>query len=389
MLWAWFRKAWRSLSRLRLGVILLALVLGAVVLGTLFPQQPRDANASNWWAAVRDRYGFLYRPLRTLGLFDLYGSLWFQGLLGLLLLSTVACFLNRVWPLGRVVFRPRTRLPAERFEKASLRAQLRFPSCEAAETALRDTLRRRRYRVQVEGRALPGSRTQHRLHLRADRHRLPRLGTLLTHVGLISLLFFAVWGGLRGWRVASLAVNSQERTLVGQGTGVKLNCTGLTVLRYEDGTPRDYRADITVFDQKDEELTRAVVRVNHPLKHAGVNYYLQGYHLSQPSGGTSPGSGTCDVTLNAVHDPGYGLVIAAGLCLLCGVTLTFHLPHRRLWARLEPGGEVALVGSTSWDEERFGAQFESLVAELREGVAQPQAETGPIEGQSGDGEKGG
>ena len=50
--------------------------------------------------------------------------------------------------------------------------------------------------------------------------------------------------------------------------------------------------------------------------------------------------------------------------LLLGLTLTFHFPHRRLWARLEPSGETALVGSTGWDKERFTRQFEALVMDL-------------------------
>ncbi len=345
----WLSRAWRFLSQLRLGVILLALVLVAVAVGTLFPQKPQDAEVGVWWDAVRDRYGFLYGPLRALGLFDLFRTRWFQALLGLLLLSTLACFLKRVWPLTRVVLRPRTWLPVERFARADLRVTLTFPSAQAAEAALRAALRRRRYRVQVE----PSGDER---HLRADRHRLPRLGTLLTHAGLMALLLGAAWGGLRGWREPALAVGPGETAVVGHGTGVGLRCDRLEVLRYDDGTPRDYRAEVILVDGAGSELARGTLRVNHPLTHSGVSYYLQGYRLDE--------AGACDVTLSAAHTPGYGLVIAAGLCLLCGVTLTFHFPHRRLWARLGPRGETTLVGSSTWDRERFARHFAALVAEL-------------------------
>jgi cytochrome c biogenesis protein len=175
----WFRRAWRYLSRLRLGVILLTMLLGAIIAGTLFPHLPQQTDPDAWWQALRDRYGALYDPLRALGLFDPFGSFWFQGLLALLLLSALACFLNRVWPLGRVVFRPRIPLPAERFERAALRADMRFPSSQAAESALRAALQRRRYRVQTESWAPSKDPSQRQLYLRADRHHLPRLGTLL------------------------------------------------------------------------------------------------------------------------------------------------------------------------------------------------------------------
>jgi cytochrome c biogenesis protein len=345
----WLRKTWRSLSRLRLSVILLSLLLVAVGMGTLFPQAPREADTTAWWNAVRDRYGFLYGPLRALGVFDLFGTVWFQGLVGLLLLSTLACFLNRVRPLSRVVLRPRTRLPAERFERAALRAAMTFPSAQAAEAALQAALRRRRYRVQVE-------QGKDWRYLRADHHRLPRLGTLLTHASLIVLLFGVAWSGLRGWRAPALTVGPDGTTSVGHGTGVGLRCDRFEIVHYDDGTPRDYRADVILVGRDGDELTRGTVRVNHPLSHAGASYYLQGYRLTE--------TGTCDVTLSAVHDPGFRWIIAAGLGLLAGVTLTFHFPHRRIWARLGPSGETRLVGSTAWDKERFARQFEVLVAEL-------------------------
>jgi len=344
----WLRKIWPAFSRLQMAVVLLAALLVTIAVGTLFPQTPAVAGKA-WWAALRDRYGPLYGPLRALGLFNLFQTPWFWGLAALLLFSTLACFLNRVWPLGRVILRPRTRLPGERFERADLRATLAFASPQSAETALRTALRRRRYRVQVEP-------TQDTRHLRADRHRLPRLGTLLTHASLMALLAGAGWSGLCGWR-ESLTVTSEQSTPVGHGCSVSLRCERFTVQSHADGTPRATRADVVLSAANGAELSRGAIRINHPLTFAGISYYLQGYRLS--------GSASCHVTLTAVHDPGYGWVIAAGFGLLAGVTLTFHFPHRRIWARIGPTGEMALAGSTAWDKERFARQFEALVSELR------------------------
>jgi cytochrome c biogenesis protein len=41
------------------------------------------------------------------------------------------------------------------------------------------------------------------------------------------------------------------------------------------------------------------------------------------------------------HDPGQPIIWLAYLCLISGLALTFYLPRRRLWARLEPGPESA------------------------------------------------
>jgi cytochrome c biogenesis protein len=349
-------KAWRALYRLRTGVILLIALLGAVVSGTLFPQAPQAGASAAWWDAVRDRYGLLYAPLRALGLFDVFDAPWFRGLLGLLALSTLACFLNRLRPLVRLVLQPRIRLPEARFERGALRARLTFSTTQAAESALRAHLRG--YRLQVE-------RNDDELYLRADRQRLSRWGTLLTHASLVLLLLGAAWGNLRGWRAPALAVRADQVTEVGHGTGVGLRCERFEITRYDDGTPRDYRADVTLVGAGGKQLAQGTLRVNHPIKRAGVRYYLQGYRLNE--------SGACDVTLSAVHDPSHGLLLIAGLGLLLGTTLTFHLPHRRLWARLRPSGEVALVGATDWDQARFARQFEDLVNDLEEAAARAQS----------------
>ncbi len=361
MLRVWFHKGWRTLSQLRLAVILLALILAVIFVGTLLPQFPHHIEpahidytktswAADWWSAVQARYGVLYAPLRALGLFDLFGSLWFQGLVALLALSTTACLLNRLGPLARVALRPRVHLPRERFERATLRAGLAFPSPQAAESALVTSLKRRRYTVHVE-------RDAQGRHLRADRHRLLRLGTLLSHFSLIALLLAAAYGGLTGWRTSAIEATSDRPVPVGHGTGVWLRCDDLQVLRYADGTPQDYRAHVTLTDDDGRTLTEGVVRVNGPLSYAGVGYYLRGYRI---------GDGGCRVTLQAVHDPGFGPVIAAGLGLFLGVTLTFYFPHRRIWARIGPSGETTLVGSSAWDQERFARQFARLAAELQE-----------------------
>jgi cytochrome c biogenesis protein len=72
--------------------------------------------------------------------------------------------------------------------------------------------------------------------------------------------------------------------------------------------------------------------------------------------------------LIAKRDPGQGIVWAAFLCLIAGITITFYRPRRRLWARLAPNGELGLVfrADRYVDVEReFGALLDDLVAARR------------------------
>ncbi|MFI5200472.1 MAG: cytochrome c biogenesis protein ResB, partial [Candidatus Limnocylindrales bacterium] len=48
--------------------------------------------------------------------------------------------------------------------------------------------------------------------------------------------------------------------------------------------------------------------------------------------------------LVAKEDPGQPIVWFAFLSLITGLLITFYLPRRRIWARLEPSGELRIVG---------------------------------------------
>ena len=69
--------------------------------------------------------------------------------------------------------------------------------------------------------------------------------------------------------------------------------------------------------------------------------------------------------LIAKHDPGQGLIWLAFLLLIVGITITFYLPRRRVWARVAPDGRLGLV----WRSDRyvnvdreFGRLLDDLVA---------------------------
>jgi cytochrome c biogenesis protein len=72
--------------------------------------------------------------------------------------------------------------------------------------------------------------------------------------------------------------------------------------------------------------------------------------------------------LIAKNDPGQGLVWLAFTMLIVGLSITFYLPRRRVWARIGQDGRLAIVGRSDRyvDFEReFGALLDDLVAVRR------------------------
>lgn len=110
----------------------------------------------------------------------------------------------------------------------------------------------------------------------------------------------------------------------------------------------------------------------------GTPIVEDGYPMALAAGEASPAQGT-DFSVGvksfgqytlliAKKDPGQGFVWTAFALLITGLAITFYLPRRRIWARISPSGEVALVNRSDRyvDVEReFGRLLDDLVAARR------------------------
>jgi cytochrome c biogenesis protein len=268
-------RLWRFLGSTGLAVVLLiAVVLGALV-GTLFPQFTPDraadaAAVARWLAAAQEKYGFLFRLYQALGLFDVYHSPWFLALVAALVLNTVVCTIDRLRVLWKAVTaKPRVEHAETFYERMPHRISLAVASVEQGEQALRRVLGRRRYHVVAE-------RQSGVTYLFAERNRLARLATLVTHTSLVLLLFGFLWSGWGGWRERAVALGPGQVYDVGHGQSFAVRSDGLEIERYPNGQPSDYRAHLAVLE-KGTEVKRKTVRVNDPLTYRGVSFYLYSY----------------------------------------------------------------------------------------------------------------
>ena len=99
--------------------------------------------------------------------------------------------------------------------------------------------------------------------------------------------------------------------------------------------------------------------------------------LAGPGDSAAPDGVDFDVTVDAIsaysgiiarRDPGAPIVWASFVLLILGLAITFYFPRRRVWARIEPAGEVRLAAHADRyvDLRReFGALLADLVARRR------------------------
>ena len=211
------------------------------------------------------------------GLFRVFSSPWFAALATILVLSIVACTLDRLPRLWRDVRDVRVvqsesyfdpRLPhravvgAEHAGAAGSIAEGRLDADDVAAT-----LRRR-------GFAVTRAETAEATFVYGDRHRYTKLATLLTHTGLVGFLIAGAVTGTLGYETVVFLADGQSAPVqpVGTPDNLLVKNLGFSAPRNPDGTFADFYSDIVVY-RGGEELARKRIRVNDPLTVAGFTFH--------------------------------------------------------------------------------------------------------------------
>jgi cytochrome c biogenesis protein len=222
---------------------------------------------------LHDRYDPIFGVavvdvLERLDVFHVFSSWWFSLSLVLLLISIVACTIDRTPRLWREVSDVRVIQPDAYFDPS-------LPNRAATDAVpldgLRAALGRARYRVReadVEGVA----------YLYGDRHQYTKLATLLTHLGLVMFLVAAAvttkLGFERGLAVA--AGDTQTVESIGTPDLLVVKNYDFEAPGLEAGQATDFTTDLGVF-QNGREIARKTIRVNDPLSVAGFTFHQNGF----------------------------------------------------------------------------------------------------------------
>lgn len=255
------------------------IVLGILAsIGMVVRQLPDFAFRSptdyaNEMAKLRD----LYEPVLGAGLVDLFERLGFFAVfrstifsigLAVLLVSIVACTIDRLPRLWRQATDVRVVQPDPYFDP---RLPDRATIDGLTADAVRDALRRHGYRVREA--EVGGVR-----YLYGDRNQFAKLATILTHTGLVLFLVAAAVTSRFGDEVGLVVAEGTSTTVQPIGTpglllvkNYRFEAPGL-----ETGQPRDFVTDLGVY-QNGREIARKQIRVNDPLSVAGYTFHENGF----------------------------------------------------------------------------------------------------------------
>jgi cytochrome c biogenesis protein ResB len=193
------------------------------------------------------------------------------------------------------------------------------------------------------------------------------MATLLTHLAVLGLALGVAVSSAWGWR-EELTLAPGETVDVGMGSGwrrkpaavaeagkgLQVRNVGFTVMRYADGGVAGCHAEVDLSEGGSETI-RGHIRLNQLLTYHGIAFTLQRY--------TALDQGYL-VTLSAGRDPGYAVVIAAGLLMFLGLTVSFNCPQCCIYVRIEGEGRLRLAGRADRRAWSFDRGFTALVEEI-------------------------
>lgn len=258
-----------------LQIIVLALF---AVVGMTLKQLPGFAfRSATDYANEMDKLHAQYDPtlgvgvvnaLERLQLFHVFTSTWFSVGLVILILSIVACTIDRTPRLWRAGADIRVVQP-EPFFDPRLPDRAAMTGVDAATVST--TLRRHRYSVrEVE---LDGT-----TYLYGDRNRWTKLATLLTHAGLVLFLVAAAATSALGDEQALVVANGDSLTVQPIGTpGLLLvKNLGFEAPGFETGHPTDFTTHLAIY-QNGQQIADKTIRVNDPLAVGGYTFHQNGF----------------------------------------------------------------------------------------------------------------
>jgi cytochrome c biogenesis protein len=262
---------WNMFSSMKLTLTLLIILAITSIFGTLIPQQQE---------AVRFAQGLspgLFRFFEVLGLFDLYHSLWFRTIIGLLALNLVICSLNRL-PATLKLFqahsRPDRSKPFENLPPE--RSFLAEGGIEDVGNRVANFLKKRYREVKIKSTAEKNS-------LYAERGRYSYFGVYLVHLSILIILTGGIIGSLFGF---AAYVNILEgdtidsvvlrRNMTPIKLGFSVHCEDFSVEYYDNGSPKEFRSDLD-FLVEGKLAKKGSLLMNHPITFGGITFYQSSY----------------------------------------------------------------------------------------------------------------
>lgn len=266
----WTKDMLPLLADLRLAIALLLTIAVFSISGTVIEQGETLTFYQSNYPEAPALFGFLsWKVILTLGLDHVYRTWWFLALLILFGASLTACTFTRQFPSLKAARQWRYYSTPRQFEKLALSAELP----QAALEQLQTLLQARRYLTFVDGKTLY-----------ARKGIVGRIGPIVVHASMLIILAGAIWGAMTGFFAQEMIPSGQtfqiqnifdagpwSQAQIPKDWSVHVNRFWIDYT--PEGRIDQFYSDLSVLDDRGQEVKRKTIHVNEPLRYRGVTLY--------------------------------------------------------------------------------------------------------------------
>jgi cytochrome c biogenesis protein len=257
-------------ASVKLALITLIVLAVTSIIGTLIKQDQAPAYY------VQEYGPTLARLFEAMDITNMYRSWWFVALLLLFAVNLVVCSIERLPAVWRLMTMDNLGIDPRQLEKMSFthREEMGLMPGAAAEQvqkALAGSGWKNLRRMDGEESVL----------LFAQRGAWTRLGVYVVHLSILVILAGVVIGSFFGYQAYVYLPEGRatdkifmRKTKEPVPLGFNLRNDRFEKAFYPDGSVREYRADLTVFDSERDTPYRKSVIVNDPLAYHGLTFYM-------------------------------------------------------------------------------------------------------------------
>jgi cytochrome c biogenesis protein len=295
-----FRQAWRRLVSMRTALVLLFFLALAAVPGSLLPQRPLNPSKVQTYL---DTHGAWGRFLDAIGAFDVFGSFWFAAVYLLLFVSLIGCLIPRIRVYAKALRSKPLKAPRN-LSRLAENGEFSSPLApDDAAVRARDQLRPR-WRTAIRQEEASAGRPA-AVTVSAEKGYSREAGNLIFHVSLLVALVLIALGRFYSYEGSSVITEGQglcnpagpydsyrAGSWVNPGTARAFcidNLDKFTATYRDDGSPAQFKADVTYSEGSNGSPRHDSITVNHPLRLEGDRVYLINHGFAPTVTVTRPG----------------------------------------------------------------------------------------------------
>jgi len=263
---------WAFFSSVKLTIVILIILAIASILGTLIPQKEGAIEFARGLSPE------LFRLFSALNLFDMYHAVWFRLLIACLVFNLVICSINRfprTWKRFHATPRPDRNKPFDHLPTQ----QSFLTQGDVKETAdsigqFLESIYKKIYKKE----------DANRHYFYGEKGRYSHFGVYLVHLSVLIILVGALVGSFLGFDSYMNIVEGEKantvtlrKGMIQQKLGFEVRCDKFIVDFYKNGTPKEYRSELSFFIDGKQVEKRSLL-VNHPVQFEGITFFQASYN---------------------------------------------------------------------------------------------------------------